>query len=43
VMQKIRGRSLKAGVPDLGDTEFFRPDPRAGEPEASGPSAPNNG
>jgi predicted regulator of Ras-like GTPase activity (Roadblock/LC7/MglB family) len=42
VMQKIRSHSLKAGIPDLGATEFFKPDSGAAEPEAGGSAASND-
>jgi predicted regulator of Ras-like GTPase activity (Roadblock/LC7/MglB family) len=41
IMERIRSRSLKANVPDLGNTDFFKPDATATEPETGGPAASN--
>ncbi len=39
IMERIRSRSVKAGVPDLGDTTFFGPDPTKAEPGTGGTAA----
>jgi len=42
IMETIRSRSVKAGVPDLSDTELFKQDSTKAEPETGATSAPNN-
>lgn len=41
VMERIRSRSVKAGVPELGDREFFKQEPTQEGPQAGESSAPH--